>query len=155
MLQDLKAVSSHSDIDISLLFLVKWHSVLYAQLLTVPERPGHSRISYRCPGRVLDDTIGSKCPGIFANLDFRRANMVEFSSLLEAKKVALGTLFNTKLMLVSILGTPWLFATPINKLWPAKKWAGFAKRGGVNIFRDRENNCPRSLIQKVGKKQHQ
>ena len=25
---------------------------------------------------------------------------------------------------------------PINKLWPVKKWVGFAKRAGVNKFRD-------------------
>ena len=78
---------------------------------------------------------------------WRLLSQEEFVSLSEAKKA---THFNSKLLLVSIFGTAWLFATPINKLWPAGKWAGLANMGGANKFRGRENNCPGCLIQKLG-----
>ena len=55
----------------------------------------------------------------------------EFISLLQAKKLALCTLFNTKPFLVLILGTVWLFATPISK--------NREKMGGVTKFRICEN----------------
>ena len=78
---------------------------------------------------------------------WRLLSQEEFVSLSEAK---IATHFNSKLLLVSIFGTAWLFATPINKLWPAGKWAGLANMGGANKFRGRENNCPGCLIQKLG-----
>ena len=49
---------------------------MFICMINVPERPEHSRISYRCPGWVADDLLNVHCPGILTVLSVRSPGVI-------------------------------------------------------------------------------